>query len=140
MSADEAASKITAGMKGMYARRQVRSAPILSATGGFRAASPCQQNSRKPLPKSSSKCDRRHIALTSSATVQIKKGNIGKFADPEADTKKAAKKAAKKAKGNGKTEKEAERGEAAAAEEAQPAEAEPAEAEPAEAEPAAEQD
>ncbi len=31
MSADEAASKITAGMKGMYARRQVRSAPILSA-------------------------------------------------------------------------------------------------------------
>ena len=73
--------------------------------------------------------------------MQIKKGNIGKFADPEADTKKAA----KKAKGNGKTEKEAERGEAAAAEEAQPAEAEPAEAqpaeaEPAEAEPAAEQD
>ncbi len=31
MSADEAASKITAGMKGMYARRQVRSAPILRA-------------------------------------------------------------------------------------------------------------
>ena len=63
--------------------------------------------------------------------MQIKKGNIGKFADPEADTKKAAKKA-KKAKGNGKTETEAERGEAPAAE--------PAEAEPAEAAPAAEQD
>jgi hypothetical protein len=51
MSADEASSKITAGMKGMYARRQVRSAPILSVTVDsslpLRANKMCEKHCRQ---------------------------------------------------------------------------------------------